>query len=217
MWAVDMAEGTTRLQAAKATVQRFLTGREDDELGLVSFAAESLVRLPLTHDRYVVERAVEDLEVGLLLDGTDIAGAIAVGAGLLKDSPRATRILVLVTDGAHNQDGLEPSTAARAAALAGVRVYPIAIGTSQGTSGGLVGMETVLMRAAALTGGRYYRAADVDALDAIYEEIDRLAVTTWTTSERSDAYPVAHYLLLASLALLLLGAGLRASRWGVLP
>ena len=115
MWAADMAERTTRLQAAKATVLRFLENREDD-VGLVSFAGESLIRLPVTHDVYVVEMAVDEMEVGLLTDGTDIAGAIAAGAGLLRDTPHTSKVLILVTDGAHNKAGIVPAVAARAAA-----------------------------------------------------------------------------------------------------
>jgi Ca-activated chloride channel family protein len=217
MWAQDMAEQTTRLQAAKATVQRFLSARVRDDVGLVSFAGEAHVRLPLTHDRYVAEAAVDALEVGLLLDGTDVAGAIAVGAGLLKDAPHQAKILILVTDGAHNKAGLIPELAARAAATFGVRIYPIAIGTEDALPASQTGMETVLTQAALITGGRYYRATDMEALDRIYAEIDRLAVGSEELVERADVTPIAQWLLLASLVLLVGGGGLRASRWGVLP
>ena len=124
MWAADMAERTTRLQAAKATVLRFLENREDD-VGLVSFAGESLIRLPVTHDVYVVEMAVDEMEVGLLTDGTDIAGAIAAGAGLLRDTPHTSKVLILVTDGAHNKAGIVPAVAARAAAAFDVKVLSL--------------------------------------------------------------------------------------------
>ena len=130
MWAQDMARGTSRLDAAKATIRAFLASRSDD-VGLVSFAGEALTRLPLTHDAYVVDTAVEELEVGLLIDGTDIAGAIAAGAGLLKDSPHRSKVLILVTDGAHNKAGLVPALAARAAAAFDVKIYAIAIGQEQ--------------------------------------------------------------------------------------
>ncbi|HSH76794.1 MAG TPA: VWA domain-containing protein [Longimicrobiales bacterium] len=217
MWAQDMAEQTTRLEAAKTTVQRFLASRERDDVGLVSFAGEAHVRLPLTRDRYVAEAAVDELEVGLLLDGTDVAGAIAVGAGLLKDAPHRSKILILVTDGAHNKAGLAPELAARAAATFGVRIYPIAIGAEESMGGSQLGMETVLTQAALITGGRYYRATDVEALDRIYEEIDRLAVGTDQLVDRAEATPVGHWLLLLSLGFLVAAGALRASRWGVLP
>ena len=218
MWAVDMGPGTTRLQAAKEAVQRFLVSRDaDDDIGLVSFAGEAHVRLPLTYDRFVVQAAVSGLEVGLLLDGTDIAGAIAMGAGLLKDAPHSRKMLILVTDGAHNKVGLVPGMAARAAAAVGVTIFPIAIGSEEALQRGGSGMETVLAQAARITGGRYFRATDVSALDQIYAEIDRLAVRSEEIVERTEVTPVGHWFFLAALALLVGGSTLRASPWGVLP
>lgn len=216
MGARDMAAGTSRMAAAKRTVLDFLEARSDD-VGVVSFGGEALTRMPLTDDHYVVRRAVEDLDTRLLLDGTDIAGAIAAGAGLLRDAPHHSKMLILVTDGAHNQEGLAPSRAARAAAAFGIRIYPIAIGTDYMLADDVREMETVLTRAARITGGRYFRATDLEALEDIYDEIDRLAAPSEEIVERTDATPIARWVLLASLPILLVGAGLRGSRWGVLP
>jgi Ca-activated chloride channel family protein len=216
MWAEDMADRATRLDVAKETLQRFLDNRTDD-IGLVSFAGEALTRLPLTADRYVTKAAVDELEVGLLVDGTDIAGAIAASGGLLRDSPHASKVLILVTDGAHNRAGLLPALAARAAAARGVRIYAVAIGTDETSAGGSADMATVLTQAALITGGRYFRATDVAALDEIYAEIDRLTEPSEELVDRVEITPVALWPLLVALALLLLGAGVRGSRWGVIP
>ncbi len=229
MWADDMAEATTRLEAAKATVMRFVAGRSDD-VGLVTFAGEALTRLPLTHDKFVVERAVEALEIGLLIDGTDIAGAIAAGAALLENSPHDSKVLILVTDGAHNRDGLVPATAARAASMFGIRIYPIAIGQPRRpreVAGAMsqppvvspvrAGMETVLTQAARMTGGQYFSTGDVAALDSIYSEIDRLETTSDETRTAITSTPLGIWLLLLAMPLILGANGLRASRWGVLP
>jgi Ca-activated chloride channel family protein len=216
MGARDMAAGTSRMGAAKRTVLDFLEGRTDD-VGVVAFGGEALTRMPLTDDHFVVRRAVEDLDSRLLLDGTDVAGAIAAGAGLLRDAPHRSKMLILVTDGAHNQEGLAPSRAARAAAAFDIRIYPIAIGTDDMLADDLVEMETVLTQAALITDGRYFRAADIEALENIYEEIDRLASPSEEIVERTEATPIGRWVLLASLPLLLAGAALRGSRWGVLP
>ena len=216
MWAADMAERTTRLQAAKATVLRFLENREDD-VGLVSFAGESLIRLPVTHDVYVVEMAVDEMEVGLLTDGTDIAGAIAAGAGLLRDTPHTSKVLILVTDGAHNKAGIVPAVAARAAAAFDVKVYPIAIGDEQRPRAPVNEMETVLTQTARITGGRYFRAPDVEALEAIYDEIDRLEVASEVITEREESVPLGLWLVIGSMVFLAGANTLRGSRWGVLP
>lgn len=221
MRAQDMAQGRTRLQAAKATILRFLEKRSD-EVGLIAFAGESLTRLPLTRDRYVAESIVAALELGLLTDGTDIAGAIAAAGGLLRDAPQQSRVLILVTDGAHNKAGLEPARAAAAAAAYGVRIYAIALGnekkTEEPAGTGGPDIETVLTQAARITGGKYFRAADVAALDRIYAEIDDLAgASSVRLIERTASVPITPWLLSASLFLFLAGMTLRASRWGVIP
>ena len=161
MWAGDMAAQQSRLDVAKSTVLTFIENRTDD-IGLVAFAGEALTRLPLTHDGYVVRDAVEAFQVGLLIDGTDIAGAIAAGAGLLADAPHPSKVLILVTDGAHNKEGIVPALAARAAAAVGVRIFPVAIGQEEGRDS--EAMQTVLTQAARITGGQYFRATDASAL-----------------------------------------------------
>lgn len=214
MWAEDMGARRSRLEVAKDAALQFIDARTDD-IGLVAFAGEAFARLPLTHDGYVVKDAVEALEVGLLTDGTDIAGAIASGAGLLDDAPHASKVLILVTDGAHNKAGVMPDLAARAAAAVGVTIYPVAIGQEQGRDNRA--METVLTQAARITGGRYFKATDQGALEEIYAEIDRLVQPSLETVERVEARPYAWIFALMALALATLASMLRASPWGVLP
>lgn len=223
MWAEDMGAGVSRLEVAKSTALDFVRARGDDvglvargdDIGLVTFAGEALARLPLTHDGFVVQAAIEDLEVGLLMDGTDIAGAIAAGAGLLNDAPHPSKVLILVTDGAHNKAGVMPDLAARAAAAVDVTIYPVAIGQERGRD--QQAMETVLTQAARITGGRYFSATDVSALTEIYREIDRLVQPSQETVERVEATPYGWLLALAGLALAVAAIVLRGSRWGVLP
>jgi Ca-activated chloride channel family protein len=214
MWAEDMGARRSRLDVAKTTALTFIDARTDD-IGLVTFAGEAFARLPLTHDGHVVKDAVEQLEVGLLTDGTDIAGAIAAGAGLLDDSPHGSKVLILVTDGAHNKAGVMPDLAARAAAAVGVTIYPVAIGQEMGRDTRT--METVLTQAARITGGRYFKATDAEALEEIYAEIDRLVQPSVETVQRIETTPYAWIFALVGLALAALAAAMRASPLGVLP
>ena len=214
MWAEDMGARVSRLDVAKTTAMSFIDARDDD-IGLVAFAGEALTRLPLTHDGYVVLDAVNQLEVGLLTDGTDIAGAIAAGAGLLEDTPHESKVLILVTDGAHNKAGVMPDLAARAAAAVGVTIYPVAIGQERGRDQSA--METVLTQAARITGGEYFQATDVNALSEIYEEIDRRVQPSEATIQRIESTPYRWLLALIGLALAVMAIALRGSPLGVLP
>ncbi len=215
MGARDMGRGS-RMQIAKETVLEFLEGRTDD-IGLVTFGGEALTRVPLTRDHYVIREAVDDMDSRLVLDGTDLAAAIASGAGLLRDAPHTSKMLILVTDGAHNGEGIEPALAARAAAAFDVKVYPIGIGTDFMLANQIVEMETVLTQAAEITGGRYFRATEAEALDGIYEEIAAIAEPSEEMVVRTETDPIGVWFLLAAFPLILGSAALRGSRWGVLP
>jgi Ca-activated chloride channel family protein len=215
MGARDMGRGS-RMQIAKETALGFLEGRTDD-VGLVVFAGEALTRVPLTFDHYVVREAIDDMDARLVLDGTDISAGIAAGAALLRDAPHQSKMLILVTDGAHNGEGIEPALAARAAAAFGVKVYPIGIGTDFMLANQIVEMETVLTQAAEITGGVYFRATEAEALDSIYEEIARIAAPSEEMVVRTRADPIGFWFLVAAFPLLLGGTALRGSRWGVLP
>ena len=214
MWAEDMGARVSRLDVAKTTAMSFIDARDDD-IGLVAFAGEALTRLPLTHDGFVVLDAVDQLEVGLLTDGTDIAGAIAAGAGLLEDAPHESKVLILVTDGAHNKAGVMPDLAARAAAAVGITIYPVAIGQERGRD--QTAMETVLTQAARITGGEYFQATDVNALNEIYEEIDRRVQPSEATIQRVEATPYRWLLTMVGLVMAVVAIALRGSPLGVLP
>jgi hypothetical protein len=100
-------------------------------------------------------------------------------------------VLVLLTDGENNRGAIDPRTAAQAAAAVGVKIYAIGVGTEGmapvPVGRGLFGLryenrpvridEVLLTDVARTTGGRYFRARDPAALQAIYEQIDQLERT----------------------------------------
>ena len=176
-----------RLVVAKQRVKEFIMSRQSDRIGLVAFSGEALTQVPLTTDYQILLQAVDVLQPGQLNDGTAIGLGIATGALRLRDAPGKSRVLILVTDGVQNM-GVDARVAARAAAVYGVRIYSIGVGT-EGVAPVPVGRgprglryelhpvqidERLLTDVARMTGGRYFRARDAAALRAIYEQIDRL-------------------------------------------
>jgi len=221
-----------RLEVAKRKVADFIRGRRYDRIGMVAFAGEALTQVPLTVDYAVLYRALDQLEVGDLEDGTAIGTAIATAANRLRRAEGRSRVLVLMTDGENNRGEVDPLTAARAAAAFGIKIYTIGVG-SEGiapipVARGLLGeyeyanlpvhIDEELLRAIArATGGRYFRATNEAALDSIYHEIDRLEKTRAPVRRTVD-YTPRHLPFIALAALLLLAEwGLRASRWGRIP
>jgi Ca-activated chloride channel homolog len=177
-----------RLEVAKAKVKQFIRARSSDRIGVVAFAGEALTQVPLTTDYPVILQAVDNLQAGQLEDGTAIGTAIATAANRLRDAPGRSRVMIVVTDGVNNRGEVDPLTAAKAAAVYGIKIYGIGVG-SEGFAPVPVGRtvfglrfenqpvkidEALLRNVAAFTGGRYFRARDAAALERIYSQINRL-------------------------------------------
>lgn len=177
-----------RLEVAKDVVKHFITARSSDRIGVVAFAAEALTQVPLTTDYPVVIASVDNLAAGQLEDGTAIGTAIATAANRLRDAPGRSRVMILLTDGENNRGAIDPRTAAKAAAVFGIKIYTIGVGTEGmapvPVGRGLFGLryenrlvridEPLLNDIAKTTGGRYFRARDAAALQRIYDEINQL-------------------------------------------
>ena len=177
-----------RLAVAKDRIKEFILGRVGDRIGLIAFAGEALTQVPLAVDYPVLLQATDNIDAGMLEDGTAIGTAIATAANRLRDAPGRSRVLILLTDGENNRGAIDPRTAAQAAAAVGVRIYTIGVGT-EGVAPvpvgrGVFGLryenrpvridEALLQDVARTTGGRYFRARDAAALQHITEQIDQL-------------------------------------------
>ena len=232
MLAEDMENQKNRMQVARETAVRFVRARADDRIGLVAFAGEALTRVPPTDDQEVVVSGVESLDIGLLEDGTDISGAILTSTSRLRDAPHTTKLIILLTDGAHNAHGVSPLAAAEAATTTGAKIYAISIlgdptgaDTSEPASALAISqraqlaaeIETVLTQVARVSGGRYFHAADGAALDSIYRQIDRMETTSVTLVEQTETAPVHAPFLFAALFLICAEVAVKGSRLGTVP
>jgi Ca-activated chloride channel family protein len=116
--------------------------------------------------------------------------------------------VILLTDG-ENTDGPDPAEAAEFASTAGVRVYPIGLGSPGGSVLQIDGFsvstaldEPALRKIADTTDGTYYNAADQRSLTKVYSSID----LKWTVENRH--IEVTALFAAAAALLLLVGAGL---------
>jgi Ca-activated chloride channel family protein len=214
-----------RLEVAKARAKQFVRARESDRIGVVAFAGEALTQVPLTTDQPVVLQAIDNLQAGQLEDGTAIGLGIATAANRLRDAPGKSRVMIVVTDGVNNRGDIDPLSAAKAAAVYGIKIYGIGVGT-EGVAPVPVGRdvfglrfenqpvkidEALLRQIASLTGGRYFRARDGAALGQIYAQIDRLErapVESKTQISYTELYRVA-----LGIALIALLAELALTAW----
>ena len=210
-----------RLEAAKDVAGNFISGRKTDNIGLVLFAGESFMQVPLTTDHAVLLNMLHNASAGMIEDGTAIGLGLANAVSRIKDSKAKSKVIILLTDGSNNRGDIAPVTAAEIAASFGVRVYTIGVGTRGlapypvQTAMGIRYQniqvdidENTLTQIASITGGKYFRATDNSKLEAIYKEIDQLEKTKLNVaqfSKREEIYMIyalwAFFLLLLEIAL----------------
>ena len=213
-----------RLEAAKDVAASFINGRQNDNIGLVVFAAESFTQCPLTIDHGVLLNLFKDIQPGIIQDGTAIGLGLANAVSRIKDSQAKSKVIILLTDGVNNTGEIAPVTAAEIAKTFGIRVYTIGVGT-QGeapypipTAFGVQYQnvpveidEQVLKQIASTTGGQYFRATDNSSLKEIYSEIDQLEKTKISVQEFSKKQEEYKNWALLVFALLLIEVLLRNS------
>lgn len=219
-----------RLEAAKDVAIKFISGRPDDNIGLVIFAGESFTQCPLTTDHSVLINLFSQVQNGMLEDGTAIGMGLATSVSRIKDSKAKSKVIILLTDGVNNAGAIAPEKAAELASTFGVRVYTVGVGSmgvAQVPVQTPLGMkmqdmevkidEALLQKMADMTGGKYFRATDNKSLANIYEEIDQMEKTILDVrhyTQRTDEYlPFA----IAALVLLLAEIILRNTLLRTIP
>lgn len=223
-----------RLFVAKQSVADFIAQRSEDRLGLLVFAGEATSWTPLTLDYELLLELLEEVETGMLPDGTAIGTAIGTALLHLEESPADTKAIVLITDGDSTKGNITPQRAAELAAEAGVKIYTIAIGRGgyvpfpQGKdlfgkvryARTLIAVDRELLRQIAeTTGGAAFEAKDGEQLDSgLAEILDSLDKTRLQSSLHDaswdDLFP---HVLIVAFGLLVLSALLRGTRLGGFP
>ena len=180
-----------RFEAARDVGAEFIRSRTTDRVGLVVFAAKAFTQAPLTLDYDFLQEMLEDVDIGVIEDGTAIGTALAMAVNRLRESEAKSKVVVLLTDGQNNRGEIDPVTAAEVAEAVGVRVYTIGVGTHGkapyvvdhpfgGQRRRMVPVEIdedMLEKVAAITGGKYFRATDKEGLRSVYAEISELEKT----------------------------------------
>ena len=185
----------TRIEAAKSAARTFVENQPGTiEIGVVAFGSGGLVVQQPTNDQTAVLATIDRLSPqggtslgqGIFTSLNAIAGQALVlddfspeeGADSLQIADYSSAVVVLLTDG-ENTGPPDPLEIAQVAADAGVRIYPIGIGSAEGTILEVEGFniltqlnEVALQEIAALTNGFYYHAEDDESLHEIYKNVD---------------------------------------------
>ena len=209
-----------RMTVAKEEAKRFVRGRENDRIGLVVFARKGYTQCPLTLDYQILTQLIDEVEVGLIKDGTAIGLGIGTAINRLRDSDAKSKIIILLTDGENNAGNVDPITAADLAKSFGIKIHTITIG-----KGGLVPFpvedpifgkryvqaevkidEKTLKRIADITDGHHFSAGDTQGLTEAFKKIDALEKSEVKVKEYSSYRELYHIFLIPGSLILLLEA-----------
>ena len=213
-----------RLDRTKFAIDRVVESMKQDRIGVVAFAGEAQVQLPITSDYRMARAFARKLSPAMVrTQGTDLGAAIKLASMSFSSQSEGSRVMILITDGEnHESDALE---AAQAAAEKGIAIYTIGIGTPEGApimiggdyltdeNGDMVVSkldEKMLQEIASATGGAYVRATKQSI--GLKEIVDRLkeldesdlATTRFEAFDEQYQYPLALALLLLLIEWLIL-------------
>jgi Ca-activated chloride channel family protein len=189
----------------------------------VVFAAQAYIATPLTLDHEYLLDNIDRLGIGSInAERTAIGDGLTTALNRLRDLKAKSKIIVLMTDGGNNSGNVDPLTAAQAAKALGVKIYTIGLGNREiveqmGLPADFLPDEETLQKIADLTGGRFYRADNVEKFVGIYREIDKLEKTEAVINKYTEFKELFPWLVVGGLALLLLELVLSQTAFRRLP
>ena len=193
-----------RLSIVKGVVRDFIGERKDDRIGLVVFGSGAFTQAPPTRDHASLLILLDEVGIGMAGPNTALGDAIGLTLKLLKDAPEQEKVLILLTDGNDTASAIPPSHAASMAHERGVVVHTIGIGDPEASGESKVDLKT-LQGIARITGGRFFRAGDREALKGVYATLDQITphqVKTLSQQPKRDLF----WLPLGAALLLLVAA-----------
>ncbi len=184
MLAEDLQPGN-RLAVAKNALKTFMNAKPNIRIGVKVFAKEVVTVAPLTDGTKKSLQEIENVQVGMVKDGTAIGDALLAGVKELKKNPARKNIIVLLSDGANNAGHIDPLTAADFSKQDNIAIYAIGIGKD-----GLVPFpindpvlgkryvnaevnvdDETLGEIASVTGGKFFKVVDANQLKDAFDFI----------------------------------------------
>lgn len=121
----------SRLEKSKLLIEDLVDHFTNDKVGLVVFAGDAFVQLPITNDYVSAKMFLQNINPSLITtQGTDLARAISLSQSCFTQREHIGRAIIVITDGEDHEGGaLE---AAREAYKKGINVFILGVGTSKG-------------------------------------------------------------------------------------
>ena len=224
MLAEDVAPN--RLEKSKNIISKLVDGFSDDKVGLIVFAGDAFIQLPITSDFISAKMFLESINPSLIArQGTNIKAAIDMATRSFTPKEGVGKAVIIITDGENHEGGAKE--AAKAAAEKGMMVYVMGVGSPEGApipaertgdfrrdkQGNVIVTklnEQMCQEIAAAGNGVYIRIDNTNNAQRILQkEIDKLAkadIETTTCSEYNEQFMamawIAFILLLLEMLLM---------------
>ena len=216
MAGIDMG-GRNRFDVSRSLIKDFAERRQQDDIGLIAFAQDAALVVPLTTDRQALYSRLDSLAIGEMGDGTAIGTSLALAAYHIHRSQAPRRAVVLITDGENNAGEIHPETAAALLGEIGVSLWVIGVGSS-----GIIPIDyvdpftnmrrsgfydsrydpEVLRSLAAKANGHWVHAPEVEAFAAAFSRLDEEEMVIRRSVSIRREEPLYAYFIIAALVLL---------------
>lgn len=122
----------SRLDKSKMLVENMVDNFTNDKVGLVVFAGDAFIQLPITSDYVSAKMFLQNTDPSLIAtQGTDLAGAIELSSKSFTQQDKVGRAILIITDGEDHEGGA--IEAAEKARKNGIRVFVLGVGSTKGS------------------------------------------------------------------------------------
>jgi Ca-activated chloride channel family protein len=212
-----------RLENAKQSIGRLINNLNDDRIGIIVFAGQSYVQLPITTDYSSAKLFLQSISSDMIpTQGTAIGSAIELAIESFDAKSAAAKSIIVITDGENHED--DAVKAAEAAAEKGIVVHTIGMGSESGVplplvvNGNVVGyrkdnegntvvskLNTNLLKEIAAGGkGIFVQAGkSQSALNVVMDELNKLDKKEYASKRYTDYEGRFQFFIAAAILLLI--------------
>jgi Ca-activated chloride channel family protein len=210
-----------RLTRAKQAISRLVDNLDNDKIGLIVFAGDAYIQIPLTTDYISAKMFLSAITPDIVpKQGTAIGSAISLGMRSFSPGEGKSKAIIIITDGENHED--DPVKEAEGASKAGIIIHTLGIGSTEGVpipilrngrkdflkdeKGNTVITrldEDILKKIALATNGNYVRASNSNiGLDEIFSDIKKMKKQDLQSTQYTEYND--QYQIFAALTLLIL-------------
>jgi Ca-activated chloride channel family protein len=224
-----------RLERAKMAITQLVDRLTNDRIGLIVFAGDAYVQLPVTSDYVSAKMFLSSISPGIVpKQGTAIGAAIGLAASSFSPREETKKVLIVISDGENHEDN--PIDMANATSQKGIVIHTIGIGSPQGAPVPLPSLkgnseflknkegqvvvsrldEEILSKIAVIGVGKYVRATNTQlGLMPLFDEINRMERSEFKEKVYADFDDQFQYLFALALIITILDFFIleRKNRW----